>query len=563
MQNALLAIVIILYIVPLCKLIWFVVRETFGLKKTQALVCEKKGIRFLHVVATIEYFIQLLRFYLVGIPVMLGCLVMGFMIILGIHQVTTTFCLYMAFVLLIVWHENKRTATDLRITKFIQEYPKVSPGNFFRKYAWELAFGGVDLRRCEQCTKIVPQEANFRKGERPKQKFSILIRALIDTAYICHICLAGLKALGPAYLNEFVDNMGALWGRRLLELSQSLFRVTGLEQLQGMKGRSLLVFNHKSSFDFVLTYFALSSVWINNERLMKPRFILAKDHFKDNWFVYHLLGIGKVCEAIDMVFVSRKEKDTNHSCVKIAAQHIVEKDIDITIYPQGTRAPGNYDRALKRRDAGFYTTVRKKDVESSLAHIKKGTSYLILDALTMMKAKGITEPLNLVFIGVNGTATILPKGSIRIQTETEVVFRVGEVVTLTTDILEEVFPQGSLPEEDPLNCKKFVADMSFLISKKLVSVLDLEEQLTQRYLTELKGQFRFDHDKIEFIARTIKEYNEEHDLVFQILDRIYSLPIPCWNGYLSQLSQLIQERTTQDRLMTLLIEITEELVRTK
>jgi 1-acyl-sn-glycerol-3-phosphate acyltransferase len=563
MQNALLAIVIFLYLIPLGKLIWFVVRETFGLKKTQALSSEKKVLRFLHVLANIEYFIGLFRFYVVGIPVMLGCLAMGLMIILGLQPVTTAFSVYMAFMLLIVWHQNKRVATDWRITQFIQTFPYVSPGDFFKKYAWELAFGGVDFLSCRSCTHVLPQEANFRKGERPQQKFSILIRCLVDTAYICHICLAGLKALGPSYLKEFVDNMGALWGRRLLELSQSLFRVTGLEQLQSMKGRSLLVFNHKSSFDFVLTYFALSSVLVNEERVIKPRFILAKDHFKDNWLVYHLLGIGKVCEAIDMVFVSRKEKDINHASLKTAAQHIVGKDIDITIYPQGTRAPGNYDRALKRRDAGFYTTVRKKDVASSLAHIKKGTSYLVLEALTIMKAKGISEPLNLVFIGVNGTATILPKGSMRIQTETEVVFRVGDVVTLTTDILDEVFPEGSLPEENPVHCKKFVADMSFLISKKLVSVLDLEEQLTQRYLTELKGQFRFDHDKIEFIAKTIKEYNEDHDLVFQILDRIYSLPIPCWNGYLSQLSQLIQERTTEERLMTLLVEITEELVRTK
>jgi len=118
-------------------------------------------------------------------------------------------------------------------------------------------------------------------------------------------------------------------------------------------------------------------------------------------------------------------------------------------------------------------------------------------------------------------------------------------------------------EEMIVQKKQFVRKMSYLINKKLVEVLDLRQHLLQRFLTEIRGQFRFDDEKITLIKDIVLKLSEEGDLVYQILDRIYSLPIPQWNCYLSQLSQLLLERTTEERLRTLLLEISEEFMKRK
>ena len=45
-----------------------------------------------------------------------------------------------------------------------------------------------------------------------------------------------------------------------------------------------------------------------------------------------------------------------------------------------------------------------------------------------------------------------------------------------------------------------------------------------------------------------------------VLDRIYSLPVALWSGYLSQLAQLLLERAPSDRIQALLEVVTRDLV---
>jgi hypothetical protein len=262
-----------------------------------------------------------------------------------------------------------------------------------------------------------------------------------------------------------------------------------------------------------------------------------------------------------MIFIARKDRTQSFANLKAAARAMIDHDVDIAIYPQGTRADGVLDRSGKRRDAGYYTTFSAKDKTSPLSHLKKGTGYLVFDILETLQREKIDDDLHLVFIGIKGAATTLPKGSLRVQSENEIHFSIGDVVTLNPQMISAV-TQGDLDEEDYRQKRmEFAGEVNQLVNDRLVDILNLRDVLMQRYLTDLKGQFRYDEDKIQMIAKALVRASVGTDIVFQILDRLYALPVNLWNGYLSQLGQLLLEGVSQKRLEALLNEVSDVLLR--
>lgn len=554
----------IFYLIPFLRLGHLGLRKLLFLKPYTypAREAVKGPLSLLRFLAGVEYVIAPWRFYLVGIPVVIWFFISVSLLIAGGRMPEGgTFFLWLLFFLLVLAAASAGRRTKLRAAEFFRCFPRAHPDVFYDRFKMELAFGGVDFFTTENVRELLPGEADFRKNERPRQRLMILVKGVLDTAYLAHICLTALRLMGPRYVFDVFDTVAAMWGKRMLQLCQGRFVLKGAENLNGKSGRFLLIFNHKSSFDFVLSFFALSEINIDH-RGVRPRFILAQDHFKDNRLIYNIFAIGRVCEAVHMVFIARKDRKKSFENLKTAARFILEKDIDVAIYPQGTRARGTYDRALRRRDAGYYTTIRKRDIGQPLPHIKKGTAYLIWDTLEELKNFSARKDLHLVFIGMRGTGVVLPKGQLKVQTESEVTFNIGPVTTLTPDVIDKLIAEKGHEDQD-LHRKAFVSDMCQLIDDRLKTLLGHNEMLAQRYLTELKGQFRFDAQKIEAIRAALTEYEKEGDVVFKILDFIYSLPIAQWNGLLSELSQLLLERSDGARLELLLKEVSEEFLKKK
>ena len=69
-------------------------------------------------------------------------------------------------------------------------------------------------------------------------------------------------------------------------------------------------------------------------------------------------------------------------------------------------------------------------------------------------------------------------------------------------------------------------------------------------------------DKIHLIHKSLLHATENNDVIFQVLDRIYSLALTQWNAYLSALTQLLLEQANADRYNVLLKEVTAELLKT-
>lgn len=500
----------------------------------------------------IEYFLAPLRFYFLGLPL---TLVFAIWLLCSFFRgefpiSPENFFWIFLLVFLNFLTKNHIQKSRLRLIEVLRKNPALHPRVFFKLYEHEAAFGGIPFHNLKNLLELKLAQADFRRKGRPQLSVLPLLRLVFDTSLFAKMVLISKEAVGAEYTHEVSDLLASMWGKQALQATASRLCVRGSEKLQGRDGAFLFIFNHKSTVDFMMTYFVFSEICFKT-RKPHPRFIVAKDHFQDNVFIYHAMGLGKGIEAMDMVFIDRKKTGKGHLNLQEAARTMIEKDIDIAIYPQGTRAPGNLDRVGKRRDAGYYTTFRKHDPFGTLSHLKKGTGYLIFDILAELTKQNRSENLNLVFVGINGAATTLPRESIQVQTENTIEFLFGDVVELQAKDLGPDF----LKERD-----EFSQKMNLLIDQKLKEAIHLHESLKKRYLTDLTGCFRFEEEKMDMVSKNLDQISSKSDVVYQILDRLYALPSEKWNGYLSQLSQILLAKPELSRFEGLLEQVTRDLI---
>lgn len=455
--------------------------------------------------------------------------------------------LFFLFLILISTYDSIIIA--LRASTILAQNPTLHPSSFF-----DLVFQlhgpfNLALPSTNTLATISPEKVSFKKESRAVQTYAPLLQATYDTTFLAHTCLKAMKYAGLDFVKTVFDPMASMWGKRVLQLFRGSLEVKGGEKISELDGKIILVFNHKSQSDFGLTFFALSHMVRADGRPLKPRFITAKDHFLDNPFIYHVMGIGKLIEAVDMVFIERKKKGAGLENLKQAADFLVRKEIEIAIFPQGTRAEGNSDRSDKRRDAGYYTTLPVKDIDSDLGHLRKGLAHLTIDALTSLKQAGKDEPLHLVFIGLSGTATMMAKQSLKIQTETDIEYQVGEPITLYPSLLDE--------ETDR---EKLINEIHEQIDKHLVDCIGIHENLKHRFLLDLQGYFRLSADRLKLIEQNLENLSRNSSTLYQILDRIYACPPKEWNPFLSELSQLLLDGSNLARFATLKTQVTVKML---
>lgn len=484
-----------------------------------------------------------LIFYLVsvvrqGLPVEEGPVLAWLLALNGIHFL----------------HAQHQRRTQVRFIELLRAHPRIHPEDFFSQYKRHMAWDG-ELPVAGELPDLTLADADFRKKQRPELKLLPALKGFFDTITIAGFILRAFRDVGEDYAREISDLVGVLLGKRILQYAEASLVVSGQEKLSGKSGHFVLIGNHKSSLDFVFVFFVLSETLVAGPPI-KPRFIVAKDHFRDNPWIYHVMGIGRAVEIMDMIFIERKDRGKSFANLKEAARTVVTHDVDVAIYPQGTRASGNFDRAGKRRDAGYYTTVSRRDPNAPLSHLKKGAGYLVFDILDELSREGRDEEVHLVFMGVSGAATTLPKGSLTIQTENTIEYHIGDVISLSPALLKEIAPDSISAEEKSRARVDFARRLNLLIDEKLKQAIHLQEGLRKRYVADLKGHFQFDEEKIQVIAVGLDRISEQADVAYRILDRVYSLEVTKWNGYLSQLSQLLMGKLEEDRFEALLTDVT-------
>lgn len=446
---------------------------------------------------------------------------------------------------------------SLKIAEFLRTNPDMSPRVFF-EWFYQL-LGPIPYRLPDpmEQEQVNPVRVDFRTGKPPEQSTKLLVKGLWDTAHLAHICLRNLRYIGPESAREIFDCMASMWGKRILQILNASFQVKGAEKLEKLRGRIVLSLNHKSHMDFVLTFFALSGIRLPSGRRVRPRFVTAKDHFVDNIIVYEFLGVGRLIETVDMVFIDRKKIRKGLDILSQAASFVAEKPIEIAIFPQGTRAVALRDRFGGRQDAGYYTTFSPKGADDDMGHVRKGLAYLAVDAALKLTEREDDIPLHIVNIGIEGTASLAGKGSFTLQTEVPVLFNVGEIIHLTRNEVEGlVKPHGKPTKPEERRYLDRVDEIYRRVDLALIGASRIRENLRERFIADLEESLRYTPERIERVQEGLEEASRSSDEIFKVLDRLYSCPVQHWDPALSQLAQVLIDGSSPEALIRMRRQIT-------
>ncbi len=506
------------------------------------------------VLGSLEYLIGHLRDYTIGV-VMTGGAVYNLTMSLLVKPQHVTSYFYDAFyfgvfALLSLFTYRRHVTTGLKMTEFMRVNPWVHPSEFFKHYY--RAIGPLNVPVPERATEVVdPEDVSYCTGKAAETGKGRLLYGFYDTSIFARSAYKAMTSMGPVYGYEVFDVMASLWGSRIIQLFRSSMKVEGIEKFNQIEGKVLLVFNHKSHLDFVLNFFALSQVQLKNGQPLRPRYMAAKDHFVDNKIIYEGLGVGKLIESVDMVFVDRTGKGAD--AIQQAAEVLTKKDVSIAMFPQGTRAYGNLGEKRERRDAGYYTTGSARRLRERLGHLKKGCAFLALDTAIELNQQGRDDAVNLVFIGIDGTADLVPKGAFSVRTESAVTFTVGDVLTIKPhEVAGYKKPSDDAPlGEGEQKYKAHVDRLMEMINSGLVGALSLHQKLSDRFIADVRERKLLQADDWMKLKNRLVSWDQAANLLpFQIIDRIYALDPSYWQTYLEKAAQLFKAETIDEAALS-------------
>lgn len=528
---------LVVYLVPflavLRRVAGFALPETFFAKMR----------RWNELTGRMEYLFGHVRDYILG-PVMTGLAVVCWIRIMmaGADAAGTLWsqlAIYGCLAGISIYTYNRHLRVSLRMMEFGRINPFADPREFWDHYAQRL--GPLEIPIPDRARRTInPTDVDFRVGTRPRKTFVPLLIALYDTAIIARALLKSLDNLGIDYAREATDGISRIWGSRIAQLAACKVTTRGAEIFSALNGKVILVFNHSSNLDFALDFLAVGAARLAGGRRLRPRFIAARDHFVDNRLIYNFMGVGRMMEAVDMVFVDRKQSDAGKAAITQAAATLAGKEIDIAIFPQGTRAYGTVDLRGRRLDAGYYTTVH--GTGGDLAHLKKGVGYLALDTALATAPRNL--PVHLVCVGITGTGTALAKQSVRLQTETEIHFQIGQVITVAPEDVS-----GMTRGDEAYQAK--VKDLIERIDQGLVAAMGLNRRLKIRFLGESRNER----------AAAVLDRPEIARIAYPLLDRVWTLPKRLWPGYIKEAASLLEKSPEPAALQPLLDRVTAELVK--
>jgi len=420
--------------------------------------------------------------------------------------------------------------------KFVQTSKLIKPEKFFNLY-----YSTVSLLPCKFESKSNDQlKAPIDYSKKSKKlSFFLTVPGIFNTATVSRLVIKASSIFAGESLIFLANKLAAIWGARVLQITESGLQVKGVTSLQSVEGRSIFVSNHKSYVDFAVMPLVVELV---NEKLDKkfiPRYMAARDHFCDNPILYRVVGMGRALEAIGTVFVDRRSKKGDpKDSVTDAAKSIVDKNVDIVIYPQGTRAYSNKDMNGKRVDAGYYTTGKIDKVADAHGHLKKGAAHLSIDVAYELAKRG--THLNIIPIGLKGTDILAPRGKILVGKGTNIEVTIGEPLLLTEDRVECLMSLGE--EEFKRKRKELVKDLHVNIDQMLKQVTNINAELMKRLFLDIRRSMS--ENEVDRFLQVLEAWRGDEDLIFSIIDCIYALPAGLWATKLKQLYLVLNETDT-------------------
>ncbi len=465
------------------------------------------------------------------------------------HEVLVYTSVYLFIFLLFSFFNNKRrTQIRLKMTELARLHGNIHPQDFFNQYYRMLGLGST-LLPASGFRLLEWENADFRSGEKAKLVFWPMISAALSTNTLARLAiLAFRKNRNPKIGRDCFDGLARIWSTRLTQVFKCRLFAQGMEKIPVLQGRTLVILNHNSYLDFVLNFFAMGKVGVGpiqeeseqRSRQLRLRFIAAKDHFVDNPVIYSWISLGKVIENAGMILVNRRKKGEGWKAMQEAARKLVESDVEVAVYPQGTRAHLLRTSQGKRWDSGYYTSFNAKSKKLS-SHLKPGTAHLILDSLIQLRDKGHSH-LNVLAAGIIGAGTVAPKGSIRLRSQSEICFNAAPLWQISTEFVAGIkIPQDKTAQNpaEELYFQK-ANELQDLIDEKLVEALQWHDRLLDFLISEMQAMkfLLVDREMIQHFCQNAKK--TEQKLIFMSLERILCLEKSLRKHYINQFIQWTQ-----------------------
>lgn len=426
----------------------------------------------------------------------------------------------------------------LALVEFARQYPTVHPAEFFDYYFASL--GALRFHLPERPRRqIDPLHVDFRK---PNRRISFTTRPFFAGVRIImtvsHLLLLANKWRNAEYAREVGSSIAVIASSRIAELAQARVNIEGLDNVVGVTEMPFMYcFNHTSALDFLLTPLLLAahSKTSHLQISLLPCFLMAKDHFLDNPFLYRVLGLGKAAKVLGMVFVERKKRSQTKTeeTVSRAAKKLLTGNMPIAIYPQGTRARSKVAPDGSRLDGSYYAVGSIQRLKQEGGHFKKGAAFIAAEAAVQMSASGKEGSVTLVPVAFVGAATALPRKSIKVQRGVDITLRIGSPIEVT----------AVRPEE--LN--DYALQLNQRIDDALKNTFRIHAELECRFFEEMRNML--DALRLEELSIALKQWRREDYLFYSVLDYIYCCKPKEWRLLLGQLAHFILTDAPREELI--------------
>lgn len=426
-------------------------------------------------------------------------------------------------VLLIVQNHFRQKNLVAWLT-FIQRHPDIHPQEAFDHYF--CCVSGIRYRFPSHPFRSLDfMNIDFRVTTWHDEAMSPLITGVWSTAVLARLLLLAQAKCRKESFEIVIRTIPVIWGTRLLQLAKVQLTVKGTEKLRNLPSAHIFTFNHTSIYDFVATPLLGALLWHEQKALMElPRYLLARDHFLKNPVVYWVLGVGRVAEAMQMVFVERQKTspETAQQAVRDAAHAMTEKGLPIALFPQGTRARSTVDAKGMRKGAAYYATGKFERLTREGAHIKKGAARIAVEVAQK-------TPVAIVPVALLGAARTLPRKSLQLLLGETIEVRIGEIISVKSSAKVE--------------------DVHRAIDLALVDLVGIHADLERRFFEDTRPLLNAHQH--EELAVAMKAWRGDDRLIFVILDYIYAASLKHWKPQLFALAHLLINVASREQLVAL------------
>jgi len=406
----------------------------------------------------------------------------------------------------------RRRRSNRVVIDYIAMHPDIHPTDFMclirlSRCLWPAASYGT--------SRLVPaDELDFRavEGALPNGLHA-LTKCIVDTGCIASLAVQTFQQLpGPDALRVF-DTLARLWSARCATHLRLKLEISGRENLRKVKNKAVVVLNHESIIDFALGFYAISGTETERGNRLSPRFLAAKDHFKDNPLLHSVLGIGRAMDKAGMIFVERRKKGGGQRVIDSAVESLRTTDVDVAVFPQGTRANVHRNNRGEPIGAGYYTTT--KAPVAGPGHFKTGAARI---------AAGLSahQSVDIVPVAIVGAAQVMPaRHFFEVRPGKTISYRIVEPLTLE---------RGS--DTDP-------SELSRQIDLLLRRTALVHERLAARW-QQACGKT---DEEAQALMNALEEWREcEDPIPFAVLDSLLSRPQNLRAQYFDEYEQLVVGR---------------------